>query len=76
MWSVKEVEWRGARTSRTSSGEPRMTGTRWWTFCGMRSMIRVLPVSARPPACSIRYAIGAASYSSRSLPFVFFASAG
>ena len=22
------------------------------TFCGMRSMIRVLPVSERPPACS------------------------
>ena len=42
------------RHSRTSSGEPRMTGMRWCTFCGTKSMMRVLPVVARPPACSTR----------------------
>jgi hypothetical protein len=38
------------------------------TVFGRRSIIRVLPVSAKPPACSIKNAIGAASYSRRSLP--------
>lgn len=35
---------------------------------GLRSMMRFLPVTPSPPACSTRNAMGAASYSRRSLP--------
>lgn len=54
------------RYSLTSSGEPTMKGTRWWRASGWTSSILWVPVVARPPACSMRKAMGLHSYSSRS----------
>jgi len=52
-------------TSSTSSLDPRKTGDRWWMLFGITSSIGEEPVVARPPACSMIYAIGIHSYSNR-----------
>src|SRR2546426_195806 len=52
----------------TSSGLPMTSGTRACGVAGSIVMIRSCPVLARPPACSARKAMGAASYWRRSFP--------
>lgn len=41
------------RYSCTSSGDPKMRGTRWWILSGFTSSTGWVPVVAMPPACSI-----------------------
>ena len=57
------------------------TGTEAWTggrrtSVGSTSMTRAVPVEPLPPACSMIIDIGAHSYSSLSLPVLFFLSGG
>lgn len=62
----QENFWTKDRYSLTSSGEPTTKGTRWWMVSGWTSRILCVPVVARPPACSMRNAMGLHSYRSRS----------
>ena len=71
--------WRPCTNSshcRTSSGLPRKSGVRSCSFSGTMSMILRSPLLAAPPAHSAMNASGAASYSTRSLPFGFVRSPG
>lgn len=54
------------RYSCTSSGDPRIRGTRWWMASGFTSNTGWVPVVAKPPACSMMKATGLHSYRSRS----------
>ncbi len=53
---------RTARASASISRRlPKQKGVRWWMPSGRRSRMRLMPVVARPPACSARKARGLAS---------------
>ncbi len=53
-----------------------MDSPRRRTSVGSTSMTRAVPVEPLPPACSMIIDMGAHSYSSRSLPVLFFLSGG
>src|SRR5437867_2948419 len=65
---IHRFPWMNASARLTSSALPISSGTRWCRAFGSTSRMRMVPVLARPPACSTTIASGFASYSRRSFP--------
>ena len=53
----------------TMSADPIKSGVRWWRDVGCNSTIRLNPLEAFPPACSMIKASGLHSYNNLNFPF-------